>query len=108
MDHIYQIAFFKRLTDSTGHPANPCQGVVEVKASSKDCAIVLARQRFAELAGVTTWSFRADYEKVNLLPMRKRVSSLVWRRSIQEQSSRYRSPRSGHATASTAASTAVR
>ncbi len=87
MDNVYQIAFFKRLTDSTGHPAEPCQGVVEVKASSGDRAIELARQRFAELAGVTTWSFRADYEKIKLLPRRKRVSNLVWRRSIQEQSS---------------------
>jgi hypothetical protein len=87
MDHIYRITFFKRLTDSTGHPANPCQGVVEVKAPNGDRAIELARQRFAELAGVSTWSFRADYEKIKLLPRRKRVSNLVWRRSIREESS---------------------
>jgi hypothetical protein len=86
MDHVYRIAFFKRLTDSTGHPANPCQGVVEVRASSEDRAIELARRRFAELAGVSTWSFRADYETIELLSSRKRVSNSVWRRSLQEQS----------------------
>jgi hypothetical protein len=108
MDQVYQIAFFKRLTDSTGHPANPCQGIVEVKASSKDRAIELARRRFAELTGVSVWSSRADYEKIKLLPTRKRVSNLVWRRSIQEQSNRNRSPRRGHAIASAAVSTTAR
>jgi hypothetical protein len=84
MDHVYRVAFFKRLTDSTGHPVSPCQGAVEVRASSEDCAIELARQRFAELSGVGAWSFRADYEKVELLPTRKRVSNLVWRRSLRD------------------------
>jgi len=84
MDHVYRIAFFKRLADSTGHPANPCQGIVEVRASSEDHAIELARERFAELTGVSAWSFRADFEKIELLPTRKRVSNSVWRRSLQE------------------------
>jgi hypothetical protein len=87
MDHVYRISFFKRLTDSTGHPASPCQGVVEVRASSEDRARELARQRFAGLARVSTWSFRADYEKIELLSTRKRVSNSVWRRSLCDQSS---------------------
>jgi hypothetical protein len=87
MDYVYRVAFFKRLTDSTGHPVSPCQGAVEVRASSEARAIELARLRFAELSGVSVWSLRADYEKVELLSTRKRVSNLVWRRSLQDESS---------------------
>ena len=74
MEHIYRVSFFKQLTDSTGHPFDACQGAVEVRASSQDRAIELARQMFAELKDVGDWLLRADYEKAELLPSRKRVS----------------------------------
>jgi hypothetical protein len=75
MDQVYRVSFFKRLTDSNGHPFDPCQGVVEVRAPSEGCAIEQARLRFAELSEVGEWSLRADYEKVELLASRKRARS---------------------------------
>ena len=74
MEHIYRVSFFKQLTDSAGHPFDACQGTVEVRAPSRDSAIELARKMFAELKDVSDWSLRADCEKVELLPSRKRVS----------------------------------
>ena len=44
-----------------------------------DRAIELARQRFAELKNVADWSMRADYEMVELLASRKRLSRRVRR-----------------------------
>ena len=49
MEKIYYVSFFKNLVDSNGHPATPCQGAVEVRATDHARAIELARQRFAEL-----------------------------------------------------------
>lgn len=83
MDEIYHVAFYKRLADSTGHQAEPCQGAVEVCASCESRAIDLARRRFEQLAAVPDWRFRADYEKLERLPRRKRISKLVWQRSLQ-------------------------
>jgi hypothetical protein len=83
---IYHISFFKRLTDSTGHPVDACQGTVEVRASSEDRAIDAARSRFAALEEVCIWSLRADYEKVEILPARKQTSSLAWRNRRQDHS----------------------
>ena len=67
MTQIYRVSFFKNLVDSYGHPVDACQGVVEVRAPSEDRALELARQRFAKLKYVRSWSLRADYEKVELL-----------------------------------------
>jgi hypothetical protein len=75
MDQIYRVAFYKRLVDSNGHPVNACQGVIEVRGSTRDRAIADARLRFAKVSGVTNWSLRADYETVEALPKRKRVSA---------------------------------
>jgi hypothetical protein len=86
MERIYRVSFFKTLTDSTGHPVDACQGAVEVRATSQGRAIELARLRFAELKDVSVWSMRADYEKAELLPARKRVSSSAWRNSQHEHS----------------------
>ncbi|HWB99453.1 MAG TPA: hypothetical protein VG672_22240 [Bryobacteraceae bacterium] len=69
------------MTDSTGHPVTPCQGAVEVDAASEEAAVKAARQQFAELADVADWWLRADYETVEFLPARKRVSRAAWRRS---------------------------
>ena len=77
MEKIYYVSFFKNLVDSNGHPATPCQGAVEVRATDHCRAIELARQRFAELKGVADWSMRADYEMVELLASRKRLSQRV-------------------------------
>ena len=81
MDPVYRVSFFKRLIDSSGHQADPCQGIVEVHASCADSAIETARPRFAELADVNGWWLRADYEKVELLPLRKRISNSAWFRN---------------------------
>jgi hypothetical protein len=79
MEKIYYVSFFKRLVDSNGRPATTCQGAVEVRAPDQDRAIELARQRFAELKDVADWSMRADYEMVELLVSRKRLSQRVRR-----------------------------
>jgi hypothetical protein len=84
MMQIYRVSFFKRLTDSTGHPVDACQGTVEVNASGKDRAIKVARAKFAELGDVAIWSMRADYARAEALPGRKRPSSLAWRNSREE------------------------
>lgn len=86
MEQFYRVSFFKKLTDSTGHAVDARQGAVRVSASSEDRAIEAARLKFAELKDVSTWSLRADYEKVELLPSRGRTSSLAWQRSRQEHS----------------------
>ena len=83
---VYCVSFFKTLTDSTGHAFDACQGAVEVSASTENCAIQAARLRFAKRKDVSTWSLRADYEKAELLPARRRTSSLAWRRICQEHS----------------------
>jgi len=85
LTQIYRVSFFKNLVDSYGHPVDACQGVVEVRAPSEDRALELARQRFAKLKYVRSWSLRADYEKVELLASRKRIAK--------------RSHRNGHAEA---------
>jgi hypothetical protein len=79
MEKIYYVSFFKNLVDSNGHPFTPCQGAVEVRATGQDRAIELARQRFAKLKNVADWSMRADYEMVELLASRKRLSQRVRR-----------------------------
>jgi hypothetical protein len=77
MEKIYYVSFFKNLVDSNGRPVDSCQGAVEVRATDRDHAIELARQRFAEMKDVAEWSLRADYEKVELLASRKRLSKRV-------------------------------
>ena len=64
MQPTYQISFYKKLTDSTGHPVDAWQGVVDVRAPNEDCAIELGRQRFAQLKDVGVWWLRADYATV--------------------------------------------
>ena len=84
MGHIYRVSFFKMLFDSTGHRAAPCQGSIEVRAETRDDAIEHARQRFAKLKGTTNWSFYADYDVVEELPARKRISRSVWIKSLRD------------------------
>ncbi len=84
MQQIYRVSFFKRLIDSNGHPVDACQGTVEVRAPDQGDAIAQARSRFAELKKVVSWSLRADYETVELLATRKRVSIRPWRYSQEE------------------------
>ena len=79
IENIYYVSFFKQLVDSNGHPAPPCQGAVEVRATNDNRAIELARQRFAELKNIADWSMRADYAMVVLLASRKRLSRRVRR-----------------------------
>ena len=72
MRQMYRVSFFKKLTDSTGHPVDAWQGAVEVRAPSRDGAVELARPRFAEIKDVGTWT------------LRKRVSMRPWRNSHEE------------------------
>ena len=55
----------------------PAKGRSKFVQLTIDRAIELARQRFAELKGVADWSMRADYEMVELLASRKRLSQRV-------------------------------
>jgi hypothetical protein len=82
VETIYRVSFFKTLFDSTGHRADPCQGIVEVRGETRDAAVETARHRFAELKGITVWSIYADYDVVEELPARKRISRSVWTKSI--------------------------
>jgi uncharacterized protein YfaQ (DUF2300 family) len=71
MKQNYRVSFFKQLVDSTGHPFDVCQGVVEVHAISRKAAVDDAKRIFAELKDVKDWSLRADHEGVELLPGRQ-------------------------------------
>lgn len=82
METVYRVSFFKTLFDSTGHRADPCQGTVEVRGETRDGAVKSARQRFAQLKGIAIWSLYADYDVVEELPTRKRISKSVWAKSI--------------------------
>ena len=84
MEQIYRVSFFKNLTDNYGRSVDACQGTVEVRAASEARAIELARQRFAELKDIGIWSMRADYEKVELLASRKRISNRAYQRKHAE------------------------
>jgi hypothetical protein len=74
MQPVYRVSFFKKLADSTGHEIDACQGVVEVHANSTEHALETARIEFARTKQVSTWRMRADSERVECLPARKRVS----------------------------------
>lgn len=84
MEHIYRVSFFKTLFDSTGHRADPCQGTVEVHGETRGAAVENARHRFAELKGIRIWSLYADYDVVEELPARKRISRAVWAKSVAD------------------------
>jgi hypothetical protein len=77
MKESYRVSFFKYLVDSTGHPFDVCQGVIEIRAMSREAAVGDARRIFAELKNVKDWSLRADHEDVELVPVTKRRSKLV-------------------------------
>ncbi len=81
MEQIYRISFFKKLMDSYGRPVDACQGTIEIRGKNPQRAIADARVRFAELTGVSDWSSRADYETVEVLPGRKRISPSAWTKS---------------------------
>lgn len=74
MNKWYRVCFFKKLTDSTGHPVNACQGTFKVHASDQEGAVQDARLEFEKLRNIVRWSLHADYETVELLPARKRAS----------------------------------
>ena len=70
---VYRVSFHKYLIDSSGHPADPCQGVVEVHASNPERAVEMAQLLFASDKGVHDWTLRADHAKAELLPGRMRA-----------------------------------
>jgi hypothetical protein len=96
VDIIYRVSFFKTLFDSTGHRADPCQGTVEVHGETRDDALENARQRFAKLKGIASWSHYADYHVVEALPERKRTSKSVWTKSIGDHALDIRRRRPSH------------
>ena len=65
----YRVSFFKRLADSTGHPVDACQAILEIPASDKQRAIEEARRRFAEQQRIVRWWLRADYVTAELATM---------------------------------------
>jgi len=77
MDTTYRVSFYKKLINDTGHPVEPCQGVVEVHGKDRKCAIENAKHRFAELKGVTDWSLYADYAIAKAVATHRRVSRSV-------------------------------
>jgi hypothetical protein len=74
MEQDYRVSFFKKLVDSTGHPANAWQGVVAVRAINPEAAGTAAKRMFAKSRDVKDWSLRADYEIVEPLPATKQTS----------------------------------
>lgn len=80
----YQVSFFKRLADSTGHPVDACQATIEVAAPNKQQAIEAARLRFAERAQIGDWSLRADYETA--VPSRIHAAGLAFRKGEHRHS----------------------
>ena len=70
---VYRVSFYKCLDDSTGHPFDPCQGVVEVHAPNPERALESARTLFAISKGVDDWTMRADSAKTELLVGRTRL-----------------------------------
>jgi hypothetical protein len=73
MRKTYRVSFFKKLVDSSGHPVDACQGVIEVGAISAKRAIVQARLTFAERSHIGHWSLHADYETVEAIPAHERT-----------------------------------
>jgi hypothetical protein len=71
------VSFYKRLVDSTGHPVDAYQGVVEIRARDPERAIKDGRQSFARLRQIGDWSIHADYETVEALPNRKQRGLLA-------------------------------
>ena len=65
----YRVSFFKRLADSTGHPVDACQAILEIPALDGQRAIEEARRRFAEQQRIALWSLRADYATAELANM---------------------------------------
>jgi hypothetical protein len=76
MGHLYRVDFFKKLVDSTGHPFDVPQGIVEVRGDTKSHAIEKARRKFAQIKSVRDWSLRADYEVVNAVTERGGVAKV--------------------------------
>lgn len=74
MDPVYRVSFFKVLLNSTGHPFEVLQAMIEVHAPKSDQAGDRAKSKFAELEDVASWSLRADYTRIELLEDRKHVA----------------------------------
>lgn len=58
MGNVFLISFFKTLFDSTGHRADRCEGIVEVRAKIRKAAVENARHRFAVLKRLTNRPLR--------------------------------------------------
>ena len=73
MAPVFRVSFFKVLYDHYGRRHDCLQRALEISASDETAAMKTAKQQFAELSGIPTWSLWADYAKVELLPHRKRM-----------------------------------
>lgn len=87
MNQVYRVSFYKKLVDSTGHPVDACQGVVEVRAPDREYAVKDGRQTFARSRQIGDWSLHADYETLEVLPGRARLSTAAWRSRLKKQRS---------------------
>jgi hypothetical protein len=71
---LFHVSFFKKLTDSTGHVHDCCQGEVDVLAHDEARATAVARERFAGSKHITNWTLYADYEVVKIDGVQERAS----------------------------------
>ena len=83
MRQMYRVSFFKKLTDSTGHPVDEARGPKFVLPAGM-AQLSLPGPGSPKIKDVGTWTLRADYETVELLASRKRVSMRPWRNSHEE------------------------
>ena len=66
MKPTYEVTFFKRIADSTGHCTDAEQGRVSVSIDRHPTASVVeaASECFARACGVPDWRQRADYARI--------------------------------------------
>ena len=88
MNTLYQVRFFKKLIDSTGHPVEACQAIFEIHAPDRECAVDDARLAFAKRRKIGHWSLHADYATVDLLHASERPLAAVTTNNLAHAVSR--------------------
>jgi hypothetical protein len=58
----YEVRFYKRVQNSSGHPFSVLQRTISVSRSETiEDAIRIAQEQFEQLEGVRAWHLRADF-----------------------------------------------
>jgi hypothetical protein len=58
----YEVRFYKRVQNSSGHPFSVLQRTIAVSRSETlEDAIKIAQQQFEELEGIRAWHLHADF-----------------------------------------------